>query len=95
VLVEVLVHVKGIPARSMALVWFQMYGKKCGKYLQKMRLVAPALTQALELSAVEVVGQDGLVVGVGTLLDDLTGTLARRHAGDIGETDFGDDHVDC
>jgi len=62
---------------------------------QKVRLVAPALAQALELGAVEVVGQDGLVVGVCTLLDDLTGTLTRRHASDIGEADFGDDHVDC
>jgi hypothetical protein len=69
--------------------------EKIRKYLQKMRLVAPALTQALELGTVEVVGQDRLVVGVGTLLDDLTGTLARRHAGNIGETDFGDNHVDC
>jgi len=69
--------------------------QKCGNYLQKVRLVAPALTQALELGTVEVVGQDRLVVGVGTLLDDLAGTLARGHAGHVGETDFGDDHVDC
>lgn len=62
---------------------------------QKVRLVAPALAQALELGAVEVVGQDGLVVGVGTLLDNLAGTLAGRHSGDIGETDFGNDHVNC
>jgi hypothetical protein len=62
--------------------------------LTEMRLVTPTLTQALELSTVEVVGQDRLVVGVGALLDNLAGTLARRHASDIGETDFGDDHVD-
>jgi hypothetical protein len=68
---------------------------KMREILTEMRLVAPALTQALELGTVEVVGQDRLVVGVGTLLDDLTGTLARRHAGNIGETDFGDNHVDC
>jgi hypothetical protein len=61
---------------------------------QKVRLVAPALAQALELSAVQVVGQNGLVVGMGALLDDFAGTLAGRHAGDIGEADFGDDHVD-
>jgi hypothetical protein len=63
--------------------------------LTEMRLVAPALAQTLELSAVEVVGQDRLVVGVGTLLNDLAGTLTGRHAGDIGEPDFGDDHIDC
>ena len=62
---------------------------------QQMRLMAPALAETLELGAVEVVGQDGLVVGVGTLLDNLAGTLAGRHSGDIGETDFGNDHVDC
>jgi hypothetical protein len=72
-LVEVLVHVEGVP--------------------QKVRLVAPTLAQALEFGAVEVVGQDGLVVGVGALLDDFAGTLTRRHAGDVGEADFGDDHV--
>jgi hypothetical protein len=62
---------------------------------QQVRLVAPALAQALKLGAVEVVGQDGLVVRVRALLDDLAGALARRHAGDVGEADFGDDHVDC
>ena len=61
---------------------------------QKVGLVAPALAQALELRAVQVVRKNWLVVGVGALLDDLTGTLARRHAGDVGEADFGDDHVD-
>jgi len=60
-----------------------------------MRLVTPALSQALELGAVEVVGQNRLVVGVGTLFDDLAGTLAGGHAGHVGETDFGDNHVDC
>ena len=60
---------------------------------QKVRLVAPALAQTLKLRAVEVVGQDGLVVGVGALLDDLAGALARRHAGDVGEADFGNNHV--
>lgn len=74
VLVEVLVHVEGVP--------------------QKVRLVAPALAQALEFGAVEVVGQDGVVVGVGAFLDDLAGALAGGHAGDVGEADFGDDHVD-
>ena len=59
-----------------------------------MRLVTPALSQALELGAVEVVGQNRLVVGVGTLLDDFAGTLARGHAGHVGETNLGDDHVD-
>jgi hypothetical protein len=61
---------------------------------QEVGFVAPALAQALELGAVEVVGQDGLVVGVGALLDDFAGALAGRHAGDVGEADFGDDHVD-
>ena len=62
---------------------------------QQVRLVAPALAQALELGAVQVVGQDRLVVGVGALLDDLARALARGHAGHVGEADFGDDHVDC
>jgi hypothetical protein len=56
VLVEVLVHVKGVP--------------------QQVRLVAPALAQALELGAVQVVSQDGLIVGVRALFDDLAGALA-------------------
>jgi hypothetical protein len=68
---------------------------KIREILTEMRLMAPALAETLELGAVEVVGQDGLVVGVGTLLDDLAGTLAGRHSGDIGETDFGNDHVNC
>jgi len=93
-LVEVLVHVERVPEPEMKLAWFMYYGGTCGRHLQ-VRLVAPALTQALELGAVEVVGQDGLVVGVGALLDDLAGTLAGRHASDIGETNFGNDHIDC
>jgi hypothetical protein len=62
---------------------------------QKVGLVPPALAQALELGAVEVVGQDWLVVGVGALLNDFAGALTRRHAGNVSEADFGDDHVDC
>lgn len=61
---------------------------------QQVRLVTPALAQALELRAVQVVRQDRLVVGVRALLDDLARALAGRHAGDVREADFGDDHVD-
>lgn len=52
---------------------------------QQMRLVAPALLQALELGAVEVVGQDRLVVGVCALFDDLACSFPGRHARDAGE----------
>lgn len=53
---------------------------------EQVRLVAHALLQALELGAVEVVGQDGLVVGVRALLDDDAGALTGREATDVGET---------
>lgn len=49
-------------------------------------LVTHTLLQALELGPVEVVGQDGLVVGVGALLDDDAGTLTRRKTTDISQT---------
>lgn len=53
---------------------------------EEVRLVAHALLQALELGAVEVVLEDGLVVGVGTLLDDHAGTLAGGETADVGKT---------
>lgn len=53
---------------------------------EQVRLVAHALLQTLILSAVEVVRQDGLVLGVGALLDDDAGALAGRQAADVGET---------
>ena len=51
-----------------------------------MRLMAHTLSQTLELGAVEVVRQDGVVVGVGALLDDDAGTLAGGEAADVGKT---------
>ena len=61
---------------------------------QQMRLVAPALSQALKLCLVEVVFENWYVVGVGALLDDDAGTLLGREATDIGETLLGDDDVE-
>lgn len=43
--------------------------------VQHVRLVAPSLLQTDALGGLEVILELGLVVGVGTLLDDDTGTL--------------------
>lgn len=51
-----------------------------------MGLVTHALLQALVFSAVQVVCKDGLVVGVGALLDDDTSTLTGRQTTYVGET---------
>lgn len=51
-----------------------------------MRLVAHALLQTLELRAVEIVCQDGIVIRVRAFLDNDTGALAGRETSDIGET---------
>lgn len=61
---------------------------------QEVRLVAPALAQALELSLLEVVLKDGLVVGVSTLVDDDTGALTGAQAAHVGETLLRDDDVE-
>lgn len=53
---------------------------------EHVRLVTHTLPQTLELGAVEVVRQDGVVVGVGALLDDDAGTLAGGEAADVGKT---------
>jgi len=60
---------------------------------EQVWLVAPALLQALVLGAVEVVGQNRLVVGVCALLDDLARSLGWSHAGDAGESLLGDHDV--
>ncbi len=52
---------------------------------EEVWLVAHALLQALEFGAVEVILQDGGVVGVRTLLDDDAGTLTRRETTDISQ----------
>ena len=52
------------------------------------------LLQTLELGPVEVVGQDGLVVGVSALLDDDAGALAGGQAADVSQTLLGDDDVE-
>lgn len=55
---------------------------------EQVRLVAHALLQALVLCAVEVVLEDGLVVGVRALLDNDAGALLGRETADVGETLF-------
>ena len=57
-------------------------------------LMAPALFQALKLSSVKVVLQDGLVVWVGALLDDDARALLGAQTTDVGETLLGDDDVE-
>jgi hypothetical protein len=53
---------------------------------EQVRLVAHTLLQALELGPVEVVCEDGLVVGVRALVDNNTSTLARRQTTDVSKT---------
>lgn len=52
---------------------------------EEVGLVTHALLQAFEFGAVEVILQDGGVIGVRTLLDNDLGTLARREATDISQ----------
>lgn len=61
---------------------------------EQVRLVAHALLEALALGLLVVGGEDGLVDGVGALVDDDAGALARAEAADIGETLLGDDDVE-
>lgn len=61
---------------------------------EQVRLVAPALAQALELGLVEVALEDGLVVGVGALVDDDAGALLGGQTADVGKTGLGHDHVE-
>lgn len=58
-----------------------------------MGFVAHTLAQALEFSLVEVILEDRLVIGVGTLLDDDASTLAGREAANIGKALLGNDDV--
>lgn len=60
---------------------------------QKMGLVSPSSPQALKLGLVEVILQDGLVIGVSALVDDNAGALPRAQTTDIGETLLGDNDV--
>lgn len=55
---------------------------------QQVRLVPHALAQTLEFRPVQVVSQDGRVVGVRALLDDDARTLAGRKAADVSEALF-------
>lgn len=48
-----------------------------------MRLVTPALPQALEFGAIEVVLEDWLVLGVRALLDDDSSTLLGTQTSNI------------
>lgn len=61
---------------------------------EQVRLVTHALLEQVELRPVEIVRQDGLVVGVRALLDDNASTLAGRQTTDIREPLLGDDHVE-
>ena len=61
---------------------------------QQMRLMAPPLPQALKLRLVEVVPQDGPILGMRTLSDDDPGALARRQAPHIRKALLGDDDVE-
>lgn len=60
---------------------------------QQVRLVTHTLAQTVALGLLEVVGEDGLVLGVGALLDDDTGALAGAQTADVGKTLLGDDNV--
>lgn len=53
---------------------------------EQMRLMAPALAQALVLCTLEVVHQDGPVLGMRALVDDHPRSLARAQATDIRQT---------
>jgi hypothetical protein len=53
---------------------------------EKMRLMTHALLQTLKFCPVEVVLQDGGVVGVRALLDNNTGTFARGETADISQS---------
>ena len=61
---------------------------------EQVRLMTHALLEQIEFRPVEVIRQDGLVVGVRALLDDDTGPLTRRETTDVGESLLGDDHVE-
>jgi len=60
---------------------------------EQVRLVSPALLETLEFRAVEVVGQDWLVIWVCALLDDLPGSLGWRHTCNASQTLFCDHNV--
>lgn len=53
---------------------------------KQVRLVAHALLQALEFSTVEIILEDGFVVGVRAFGNDFTSAFARRHTTHISET---------
>jgi len=61
---------------------------------KQMRLMAPPLPQALKLRLVEVVLQDGPILGMRTLSDDDPGALARRQAPHVRKALLGDDDVE-
>ena len=50
---------------------------------QQMRLVPHPLPQTLKFRPIEIILQDGLVIRMRALVDNLPRTLARRHAPDI------------
>lgn len=61
---------------------------------EQVGLVTHALLETLALGLLVVVGEDGLVLGVGALVDDNAGALAGGQAADVGETLLGDDNVE-
>jgi hypothetical protein len=52
---------------------------------KEVRLMAHPFLQAFVLGAVKVVLEDGPVIWVCALADDLAGTLSRRHASNVGQ----------
>jgi hypothetical protein len=60
---------------------------------EKVRLVAHTLLETLTLGLLVVVGQDRLVLGVSTLVDDDAGTLAGRKTANISKTLLSNDNI--
>lgn len=60
---------------------------------EHMRLVAPALFQALILCSLKVVHQDWLVVWMRCFIDDDAGSLSRRKTANVRKALFCHDNV--
>ena len=61
---------------------------------QQMRLMSPALPQALEFRLVEVILQNRLIVRMRALVNDHPRTLSGRQAAHIRKSLLGDDDVE-
>lgn len=60
---------------------------------EHMRLMAPALPEALILCSLKVVHQDWLVVWMRCCIDDDAGSLSGRKTTNVGKALFGYDNV--